>query len=98
MRRATALLLSVLLLGACATTEQERGSFLDSDRPHSVSAEADTGSCRPWFVSPSRDWGEGAARHSCWNRLWEVPAALIVAPIAIAIVTAPIWVPIVILK
>jgi hypothetical protein len=92
-----AALFALLLLGACAGAE-ERGGFLDSERPSKISAEADTGSCRPFFVTPSRDWGEGAAKHSCWNRLWEVPAAIIVAPIAIAIVTAPIWAPIVLLR
>lgn len=95
MRRAA--LLSLLLLGACASADTERESFLDGDRPRSVSSKNDTGACRPFFVSPSRDWGDGAPRHSCWNLLWEVPTALVVAPIAIALVTAPIWVPIVLL-
>ena len=90
MRQAA--LLSLLLLGACATADTERG-FLDSERPRAASSA--TGSCKPFFVSPSRDWGEGAPRHSCWNLLWEVPTALVVAPIAIGVVTAPIWVPIV---
>jgi len=90
-------LLSLLLLGACAGAE-ERGSFLDSERPSKISAEADTGSCRPFFVAPSRDWGEGSAKHSCWNLLWEVPAAVITVPIALAILTAPVWLPIVMLR
>ena len=94
MRRAA--LLALLLLGACATADTERG-FLDSERPRSLSSKNDTGSCKPFFVSPSRDWGEGAPRHYCWNLLWEVPTALVVAPIAIGIVTAPIWAPIVLL-
>jgi hypothetical protein len=92
-----AVLLSLLLLGACASADTERDSFLEGDRPHSTSSKNDTGACKPWFVAPSRDWGDGAPKHSCWNRFWEVPAAIIVAPIAIAIVTAPIWVPIVLL-
>lgn len=96
MRRAV--LLSLLLLGACASLEKENEAFLEGDRPHSAASKHDTGKCKPWFVSPDRDWGQGAPKHSCWNRLWEVPAALIAAPIAIAIVTAPIWVPIVVLK
>ncbi len=96
MRRAA--LISLLLLGACASLSKEDQSFLDGDRPHSTSSKNDTGSCKPFFVSPSRDWGEGAPKHSCWHRLWEVPAALIAAPIALAIVTAPVWVPIVVLK
>ncbi|MBI2385184.1 MAG: hypothetical protein HYV14_04135 [Elusimicrobia bacterium] len=96
MRRAV--LLSFLVLGACASLDKENETFLEGDRAHSAAAKHDTGGCKPWFVSPSRDWGEGAPRHSCWNRLWEVPTAVVVAPIAIAIVTAPIWVPIVVLK
>jgi hypothetical protein len=93
-----AALLSLLLLGACASADTERGSFLDSDRPRAISSEKDTGSCRPWFVNPGRDWGEGANKHSCWNLLWEVPAAIIAVPAALAFVTAPIWVPIVLLR
>jgi hypothetical protein len=93
-----AVLLSLLLLGACASLDKENEAFLEGDRPHSAASKHDTGNCKPWFVSPARDWGEGAPRHSCWNRLWEVPAAIVVAPVAIAIVTAPIWVPIVVLK
>lgn len=97
MRKAAALLLGALLLGACASADKEREPFLEGDRPHSASPQSDTGSCKPFFVSPSRDWGEGAPRHSCWNRLWEVPTALVVAPIALGVVTAPVWVPIVLL-
>ena len=96
MRRAA--LLALLLVGACASLDKERKSFLDGDRPHSASLKNDTGSCVPFFVSPSRDWGEGAPRHSCWNLLWEIPTALVAVPIALAIVTSPIWVPIVLLK
>jgi len=95
VRRAALLL--VLLLGACASFDKENDAFLN-DRPHSTSAKADTGSCKPWFVSPSRDWGEGAPKHSCWNLLWEVPTALVVVPVALAFVTAPVWAPIVLLK
>ncbi|MBI4061274.1 MAG: hypothetical protein HY403_07570 [Elusimicrobia bacterium] len=95
MRRAA--LLSLLLLGACATAGTEREGFLDSERPRSLSSKNDTGSCRPFFVSPSLDWGEGAPRHSCWHRLWEVPTALVVVPVALGIMTSPIWVPLVLL-
>ena len=95
MRRAALLALLVLAAG-CATGESERG-FLDSERPRSQAARNDTGSCKPWFVSPSRDWGEGSPRHSCWNLLWEVPTAIVAVPIALAIVTSPVWIPIVLL-
>ena len=96
MRRAA--LLSILLLGACASADKERENFLEGDRPHSASSKNDTGNCKPWFVAPSRDWGEGAPKHSCWNRFWEVPTAIVVVPIALAILTAPVWVPIILLK
>jgi len=93
VRRAA--LLSLLLLGACAGADTNTG-FLDSERP--VSAAPDTGSCRPFFIAPSLDWGAGAPKHSCWHRLWEVPVALVAVPVALAVLTAPIWVPIVALK
>jgi hypothetical protein len=96
VRRAA--LLALLLAGACASADKERENFLEGDRPHSASSKNDTGNCKPWFVAPSRDWGDGAPRHSCWNRFWEVPTAIVVVPIALAILTAPIWAPILLLK
>lgn len=93
-----AVLLSLLLLGGCASLDKEDQAFLEGDRAHSTSAKHDTGKCKPWFVSPDRDWGEGAPKHSCWHRLWEVPTAIVVAPLAIAFVTAPVWVPLVFLR
>ncbi len=93
MRRAA--LLSLLLLGACATADTNKG-FLDSEQP--VTAAKDTGSCRPFFLSPALDWGAPAPKHSCWNRLWEVPVALVAVPLALGIMTAPVWVPVVLLK
>jgi hypothetical protein len=60
--------------------------------------EPPTGRCRPLF--PSAD-GERGPQRSCWNRLWEVPAAVVLVPLAAvgvaAVVTAPIWVPLVLL-
>jgi hypothetical protein len=94
VRRAA--LLSLLLLGACASADTEKG-FLDSERRPSVSAKNDTGSCRPWFVSPMKDWGEGGPKHSCWNLLWEVPTAIVAVPLALGVITAPVWVPLVLL-
>jgi len=97
VRRAA--LLALLLAGACASADtKEREGFLDADRPHSASSKDDTGNCKPWFVAPSKDWGEGAPKHSCWNRFWEVPTAIVVVPIALAVLTAPVWVPIILLK
>jgi len=96
VRRAA--LISLLLLGACASLDKESESFLEGDRPHTASSKAATGSCKPWFVTPTRDWGAGAPKHSCWNRLWEVPTAIVVVPVALAILTSPVWVPIVLLQ
>ena len=60
--------------------------------------EPETGTCRSLFPFKRKEWEE-ARRHSCWNRLWEVPAAVVfyptVAVIAVGIITAPIWVPLV---
>lgn len=59
---------------------------------------AETGRCRPLFTL-ERD--ENARRRSCLNRLWEVPAALVVYPAGAAIIigvgTAAIWVPLLLL-
>ena len=96
MRRAV--LAALLLLGGCASLSEKDQAFLDGDRKTAASEKAATGSCKPWFVSPSRDWGEGAPKHSCWNLLWEVPVALVAVPVALAIITAPVWGPIVLLK
>ena len=61
MRRAV--LLALLLLVGCASLSEKDQAFLDGDK-RAASAKADTGSCKPWFVSPARDWGEGAPKHS----------------------------------
>lgn len=91
----TALSLTVLLIGACATPETKGPA--DPGAAAAV-ARQDTGSCRPWFVSPLKDEGDGAPRHSCWNLLWEVPTALVAVPVALGALTAPVWAPIVLLK
>ena len=55
---------------------------------------AETGRCRPLFTLKHE---EDVQRHSCWNRLWEVPAAAVAYPVGIAVVlgacTSAIWVP-----
>lgn len=62
---------------------------------------AETGRCRPLFRLPEWDREEDARRHSCWNRLWEVPAALVAYPLGAAIIigtgSAPVWVPLLLL-
>ncbi|MEK7381684.1 MAG: hypothetical protein AAB262_00165 [Elusimicrobiota bacterium] len=58
----------------------------------------ETGRCRPLFTLERE---EDARRRSCWNRLWEIPAAIAVYPAAAAILigagTAAIWVPLLLL-
>lgn len=56
----------------------------------------ETGTCKslfPYFQNERLS----NQRHSCWHRLWEVPAALVVYPVVVVVllgaVTAPIWVP-----
>ncbi len=93
-----AALLALILAGGCASLSKENEAFLEGDRAHSAGSRADTGSCKPFFVSPSLDWGEGAPRHSCWNRVWEVPTAIVVVPLALALLTSPVWVPILLYK
>jgi hypothetical protein len=60
----------------------------------------ETGTCKPLLPFFIKDWQEDK-RHSCWNRLWEVPTAVVVYPtVAVAfvgLVTAPIWVPLLLL-
>ncbi|OGS41542.1 MAG: hypothetical protein A2506_06345 [Elusimicrobia bacterium RIFOXYD12_FULL_66_9] len=58
----------------------------------------ETGRCRPLFTLKNE---EDARRHSCWNRLWEVPSAAVAYPAGIAIIvgacTSAIWVPLLLL-
>ena len=60
----------------------------------------ETGTCRTLFPFFRNEWLEDH-RHSCWNRLWEVPAAAIFYPVAaaglIGAITSPIWVSILLL-
>lgn len=60
----------------------------------------ETGTCKPMLPFLIKDWQEDK-RHSCWNRLWEVPTAVVVYPtvavVFVGVVTAPIWVPLLLL-
>ena len=70
--------------------------------------EPESGRCRP-LLGPllkdlsSEDWEgqEANKRRSCWNRVWEVPTAIVAYPALVGIfvgfVTAPIWVPLLLL-
>ncbi|MER3423300.1 MAG: hypothetical protein C4293_08785, partial [Nitrospiraceae bacterium] len=60
----------------------------------------ETGTCRSLFAPFRNDWLENK-RHSCWHRIWEIPTAMVVYPsvvaLAIGIVTAPLWGPLLLL-
>jgi len=60
----------------------------------------ETGTCKPLLPFLIKDWEE-EKRHSCWHRVWEVPTAVVVYPtvavVFVGVVTAPIWVPILLL-
>jgi hypothetical protein len=73
------------------------------------------GGCRPlmaplveafdtdhWGSFGNDDWERNAnKRHSCWNRVWEVPTAIVAYPVAavimVGLVTSPIWLPLLLL-
>jgi hypothetical protein len=95
MRAARVLLLAVVLASGCATAPARPAAPADQ-----APAAEDAGGCRPFFRDDSLKIWDAAPeeRHSCWNRLWEVPAAILVVPVALAVVAAPIWVPIVLLR
>jgi hypothetical protein len=61
----------------------------------------ETGRCKPLFGAITMDPRENERRRSCWNRLWEVPTAVVVVPITVGVIvaaaTSPIWVPLVLL-
>lgn len=67
--------------------------------PYGVLPE--TGRCKPLFGGVTMDPRENERRRSCWNRLWEVPTAIVIVPIAVGVVvgaaTAPIWAPLILL-
>ena len=51
-----------------------------------------------WGRFGDEGWDPGEKkRHSCWNRVWEVPTAVVVYPAAVIIliglVTSPVWLP-----
>ena len=60
----------------------------------------ETGTCKPLLPFLIKDWEEDK-RHSCWNRVWEVPTAVVVYPtvavLFVGLVTAPVWVPLLLL-
>jgi hypothetical protein len=98
--------LSALPRQLCASSEipvlgkaVKKGNDWDLE-PFDVTAP--TGGCRPLFRTPTYDEHEAGPRRSCWNRVWEVPAALVAFPAAVILVlgvaTAPVWVPLIFLR
>lgn len=99
-RLLTPLLGAALLLSGCAASRRaaaEDEAFLRGGAP-----VAQKEGCRPFFISPMNDASEAVPNHSCWHRLWEVPAAIVIVPAAVVLIvgagTAPIWVPILLAK
>lgn len=96
MRLGALALLPLLLLGACASSEK-RPRFLDEPARAEAKASPDTGGCRPFFVD-SPLWSDAQPpKHSCWNLAWEIPVAIVTVPLALGVLTAPVWVPLVLL-
>lgn len=87
-----------LCLTGCATSGRRSAFERDED---AAILQADEGACKPLLGYLELDRDE-EKRHSCWNRVWEVPAALVAYPVAGAVllgaVTAPVWVPLILLK
>jgi len=58
--------------------------------------------CRPLFGAVGLDSRTSPENESCWNRFWEIPAAVVLAPVVVVgvlgIATAPIWAPLVFLR
>jgi hypothetical protein len=97
----------LLLLSGCAGTGAIKKNFPQDS--HAVEPETG-GGCRP-LMDPLIDaldtsrWGAGRddlelrsnRDHSCWNRVWEVPTAIVAYPTAtvflVGVVTSPVWVP-----
>jgi hypothetical protein len=90
-------LLAVLLapLAACAPGSRRGEAARAESAP---AAEGGERLCRPLLPGP--DWEERPP-HACSNRLWEVPAAIVLYPLLVGVglglVTAPIWVPLILL-
>ena len=104
---ALALSLALCLTGCAASGRTRDDAFLKTPASGAFPAEPpvldeDTGSCRPLLrhLELERDEHKDV-RHSCWNRVWEVPTAVVVYPavavIMIGAITSPIWVPLIFL-
>ena len=62
----------------------------------------ESGRCKPLFGALTMDNRENDRRRSCWNRLWEVPTAVVVVPLTVGVIvglaTSPIWAPLLLLR
>lgn len=82
-------------MGACASAPRA---------PETAPAAADAAApsaaagCRPFFVDPGVFSDAPPPRHSCWNLAWEITVAAVAVPLAIGVFTAPVWVPILLLR
>jgi len=87
--------MAAALILSCACAGPQRRPIED---PGARAAYEASRGCKPLFALDRDE----APRHSCWHRLWEVPAALVAYPViagaAIAVITSPIWAPILIAK
>lgn len=104
-RRAPAAAAALLvLLSACATAPGPvRKDFLPGDAAGAEAASLkDPGGCRPLFMADPEEPRPDEGRRSCWNRLWEVPTALVVYPavivVLVGVATAPVWAPLLFLR
>lgn len=86
---------ALLLFAACASGGRRAES---TDGLSLSAAEGSPRLCKPLLPGP--DWEERPP-HACSNRLWEIPAAIVVYPLlvgaALAVAGAPIWVPLLLL-
>lgn len=94
--------LPVTFCGGNAIPEVGRAARAGDDWDMSAyGVRPETGRCKPLFGAIAMDPRENERRRSCWNRLWEVPTALVAVPITAGIIvgvaTAPIWAPLLLL-
>ena len=94
--------LPLTFCGGAALPVVGRAKRIGDDWDMSAYAVApETGGCKPLFGALTMDEHENERRRSCWNRLWEVPTAIVVVPVTIGVIvglaTAPIWGPLLLL-
>jgi hypothetical protein len=94
----------LVLLGACATAPgpARKGFLPPGDAKAEASTLKDQGGCRPLFMADPEEPGPDDGLRSCWNRVWEVPTAIVVVPVVVVVLvgaaTAPVWAPLLFLR